>query len=86
VDLICSAEHPASAMATSGGAGSIIGFTGTTPIYGSGVAGSTSGTGTALLSAEDESRLRCSFVFGSSNVGYGTCEDDKKNIYDLQIH
>jgi len=41
-------------------------------------------TGTALLSSEDGGRMHCEFTF-SYAVGYGTCED-KKEIYDVQIH
>jgi hypothetical protein len=75
-------------VAASGGSvGSFAGFAGKTPVYTSGVAESGSSTGTALLSSEDGSRLHCEFLFGSfSNTGYGICEDDKKKIYDLQIH
>jgi hypothetical protein len=44
-----------------------------------------SGQGSALLRAEDGSRLHCEFT-ADHFFGYGTCEDDKKKIYDLQIH
>ncbi len=47
--------------------------------------GGFSGNGSALLTAEDGSRLRCEFTADHFS-GYGTCEDDKKKIYDLQIH
>ncbi|MGB9153655.1 MAG: hypothetical protein WCD70_11270 [Alphaproteobacteria bacterium] len=44
-----------------------------------------SGQGSALLSAKDGSRLHCEFTADHFS-GYGTCEDDKKKIYDVQIH
>lgn len=47
--------------------------------------GGFSGRGSALLSAEDGSRLHCEFTADHFS-GYGTCEDDKKHIYDIQIH
>jgi hypothetical protein len=47
--------------------------------------GGFSGQGSALLRAEDGSRLHCEFTADHFS-GYGTCEDDKKKIYDLQIH
>src|ERR1700722_15273977 len=46
--------------------------------------GGFSGQGSALLSAEDGSRLHCEFTADHFS-GYGTCEDDKKKIYDVQI-
>ncbi len=52
---------------------------------GSSLSASGSATGSALLSSGDGDRLRCEFTF-SYPVGYGTCEDNKKKIYDLQIH
>jgi len=70
-----------------GSIGSFAGFGGTTPFTGLGTSESTSSSGTALLNSEDGSRLRCAFVFGSfSNTGYGECQDEKKKMYDLQIH
>ena len=52
---------------------------------GSSLSATGSATGTALLNSEDGSRLRCEFTF-SYPVGFGTCEDDKNKIYDVQIH
>jgi hypothetical protein len=47
---------------------------------------SSMGTGSALVSAEDGSRLHCEFKADIISGGYGTCEDEKKKIYDVQIH
>jgi len=52
---------------------------------GSSLSAAGSATGTALLNSQDGGRLRCEFTF-SYPVGYGTCEDEKKKIYDVQIH
>ena len=47
--------------------------------------GGFSGTGSALLSSEDGGRIHCEFT-ADHFTGYGTCEDEKKKIYDMQIH
>ncbi len=60
-------------------------YTGDWVMAGSSFNATGSTTGTALLSSDDGSRLHCEFTFGGA-MGYGTCEDDKKKIYDVQIH
>ena len=45
---------------------------------------STRGTGVALLSAADNSGLRCEYT-NESGMGIGICRDDKGRIFDAQI-
>ncbi|MGH2410846.1 MAG: hypothetical protein ACRDGS_10840 [Chloroflexota bacterium] len=46
----------------------------------------TGGPGTILASAADGSTLRCAFTFSEmGRTGIGRCEDDKGEMYDLQI-
>jgi hypothetical protein len=44
------------------------------------------GNGSALLTAEDGSTLRCLFNYSAmSRSGLGACQDNKGGTYDLQI-
>jgi hypothetical protein len=47
----------------------------------------TGGPGSVLASAPDGSTLRCSFTFSEfGHTGIGACQDNKGEIYDLQIN
>jgi hypothetical protein len=45
----------------------------------------TGGNGSVLASAADGSTIRCAFQYGGS-TGVGVCQDDRGEIYDLQIN
>ena len=70
--------------------GSATAFSGSQSVYAYGSGSSTtfipgSGKGQLLAFSDDGDAIRCNFNYQSSS-GIGVCEDNKGNLYDLQIH
>jgi len=77
-------------VAQGGGFGIAYGSAYSGAIIASGTATSVSlpvqGNGSALLTADDGSTLRCVFNYSAmSRSGLGICKDNKGRVYDLQI-
>jgi hypothetical protein len=55
-------------------------------VIGSDVVKPTSGEGSILASVSDGSRLRCNCTYSlETSTGIGACQDNRGEIYDLQI-